>query len=347
MNITHIFWSFTIGGAELLVFELIKRQSMKNNINLIVINDKFDDKLIDELKTYCNVILIKRKAGSINLKYIIKFLTVVYKSKTDILHCHQRSLGYLIIPFLKPAKILTVHNNEYKKSKFFSWTMVVAVTKNLKNKFMLSSHERIEYVYNGIHLNEFKKKYTNKFNFLNFVCVGRILFNPKGQDILLNAIKELKETGRERFKLTFIGDGPDKEKLKTQVELQNLEKNVELIENFNHSDIKNNLKDYDILVQPSIKESFGLVIIEAAAVGLLKIIKSDLSSNNEISEQINNIETFKLNKLDTLVQILSCSYDDFYQKKLKANVNLNNLKVFSFENMYKKYQFLYKIANKS
>lgn len=61
--------------------------------------------------------------------------------------------------------------------------------------------------------------------------------------------------------------------------------------------IYSHLKDYDLLVQPSLFEGFGLTIIEAMAAGI-EVLVSDIDGPLEIIEKIGHGQKFKSGNAD-------------------------------------------------
>ncbi|MAK12829.1 MAG: glycosyl transferase [Candidatus Pelagibacter sp.] len=93
----------------------------------------------------------------------------------------------------------------------------------------------------------------------------------KGLDKTILALKNF-QSKYQNFKLIIIGDGDEKENLKSQIKNLNLSKNIILMKNINLK-MKNSLiKLADFFVMPSIKvgksiEGFGISFLEAAKYG--------------------------------------------------------------------------------
>ncbi len=105
-----------------------------------------------------------------------------------------------------------------------------------------------------------------KVSGLNLIQVG--YFNKiKNQLFTLEVLRELKKTGSD-FHLTFIGDrsGSYGEKVEKTISEYDLQDQITLLPA--DADIPKAMGDSNILLLPSVNEGFGIVLIEAQAMGL-------------------------------------------------------------------------------
>ena len=121
-----------------------------------------------------------------------------------------------------------------------------------------------KYVSNGIELDLYKSRKPVTLA-QKFIFVGR-LEKEKGMEELIKIAKEFPH-----FRFGCIGDGAYKHQL---VQLTN----VTCYGYLPHSEAIKIMSQYDCLLFPSHAESFGLVILEARALGL-KIITTNCNSN--------------------------------------------------------------------
>ncbi len=110
-------------------------------------------------------------------------------------------------------------------------------------------------------------------------ALGRI-HQVKGFDLLLKAAASLRDQGQV-FRLKIAGDGPDMAALQGLCAELNLQDHVEFCGWV--ADPQAFMKALDLLVVPSRRESFGLVVIEAMAAGI-PVVASDLEGPREILE---------------------------------------------------------------
>jgi glycosyltransferase involved in cell wall biosynthesis len=128
-----------------------------------------------------------------------------------------------------------------------------------------------------------------------------------------------KEIKRDDFYILIVGDGDEYENLKKEIEKEKLEDRVRLLGFIPSDEIPYYLKASDIFLYPSLKEGFGIVVLEAMAVGLPVVIFREIyieEFGNDILVA-NNEEEF-INYARQLVE--SKSFREELGSKLKQNV---------------------------
>lgn len=98
------------------------------------------------------------------------------------------------------------------------------------------------------------------------LCVGR-LTPAKGQQILLDACKQLAAAGRD-FRLVMVGTGPDEASLKAATTAHGLNERVLFTGALNQEDVRKRYAQADLFVLPSFAEGIPVVLMEAMASGL-------------------------------------------------------------------------------
>jgi len=128
------------------------------------------------------------------------------------------------------------------------------------------------------------------------IYAGRLL-SHKNVDLLIRAISKVKAT-RPDIKLTIIGDGPEKNSLEQLIHSQGLKENVRFI-NFleNQDDVYGYIKASKVLVLPSVREGFGLIVAEANACDI-PVITTD-NKNNAARELIIEGKNGYLSRVNT------------------------------------------------
>ena len=118
---------------------------------------------------------------------------------------------------------------------------------------------------------------------LRIVQVGRLNHKVKGQDLMIECMALLAKRGINA-ELDFIGDGPSREALCGLAARLGVTDKVHLLGAMTQEEIFNRLSDYDLLVQPSRIEGFGLTVAEAMAAQLPVAV----SGLNALTEVIDN-----------------------------------------------------------
>ncbi len=125
---------------------------------------------------------------------------------------------------------------------------------------------------------------------IQLLCVTNFWLNKKKMhkrpDVLIEAIKLLERSDQEKIQLTFIGRGGKQEILRKEVENSDISTRIEFLGGQPKEEIANRMQKADFLLQPTEKETFGVVIAEAACTGLpcivteLEVLKELIDENN-------------------------------------------------------------------
>ena len=109
----------------------------------------------------------------------------------------------------------------------------------------------------------------------DLVFVGRLV-SDKGVDVLLDALKSLRDGASLRPMVTIVGDGPEREAISQQIRAYGLDDQVVLAGVQQGSDLVKLLNEHKILVVPSRwKEPFGVVALEGIACGCVVVGSAD------------------------------------------------------------------------
>jgi glycosyltransferase involved in cell wall biosynthesis len=217
---------------------------------------------------------------------IKKIRKVMKHIKPDIIHVHGTRGGVLgrfasiglNIPVIYTEHLWTsqyktssriidfLHYNAYWFLDMFT-TQNIAVSGAVKD-FMISSHitraEKVKVIYNGIEPTKYQAKIFQSEKEFLLATVGTLNEN-KGMQFLIKALpRVIKEY--PGIRLEIIGDGGYKYKLLKLVKHLKL-KNYVKFTGF-VPDVEKYLTRFDIYIQPSLSESFGLAILQAMSVGL-------------------------------------------------------------------------------
>lgn len=136
---------------------------------------------------------------------------------------------------------------------------IASSTESKKNQIRYGAKE--EDIYLSYLTVDTNKLYYEREEFHNkkLLFVGRLV-ETKGIDLLLDALCKLK---MKDYTLTIVGDGADEEKLQKQVQALGLEKNVVFAGFHEGEELRAYYRENDIMVFPSRRETFGLVVLEA------------------------------------------------------------------------------------
>ena len=226
--------------------------------------------------------------SKIDLGAIREIRANIRKLKPDLIHVHGTRagvLGRLAAIGLRHPVIYTEHlwTKNYRLPSRLShgfqiaglWfldmftTLNIAVSQAVKD-FMISSQisrsEKIVIVYNATEIPKqkaaiFSSKEAQRFK---LGTVGTLNFQ-KGIQYLIQAMPQiLKEFPKTT--LEIVGEGDYRRNLERLTKKLKLQKSVSFAGFV--KDVENRMKNYDLYVQPSLSESFGLAIIQAMSLGI-------------------------------------------------------------------------------
>ena len=162
---------------------------------------------------------------------------------------------WIYFPFLSFILEKFIYKLPYKKIV----TVSNEVKKALIEKYGVNP-KRIFVVHNGV--DSSLKSIGGKLERYKIIFVGRLIPH-KHVDELLEAIRRVKKEIPD-IKLVIIGDGPMKSRLISLAEEFGLKRNVFFKGTMkNYKDVLREIKTSELLVLPSTREGFGLVLAEA------------------------------------------------------------------------------------
>ncbi len=169
------------------------------------------------------------------------------------------------------------------------------------------------------------------------IFAGRLL-KHKNVDILIKAISVLKKT-TPSIRCLIIGDGPEKNNLNLLVESLDLQKNIIFLEFCStKTELYSLLKGSKILVIPSSREGYGIVVIEALAVGLVVVT---------VDEPNNAAKTLITDKNDGIVTKLTpesiASAIGLYLSTKKNNLPVKSKKIKDWDQIVKEITEVYSL----
>ena len=309
MKIVHIIFSFNTGGAETMLIDIANCQSVNNKVSIIIINDSVNDALLSKIKDCVQVIKIGRSEGSRSIFDVVKLNYIIAKFSPDIIHTHQSSIIRMIFyPFAK--KFLTVHAMGIPNTYFSKYDNLFAISNAVCRDILKKGTYNVITIPNGIDSGQIVVKHKKGKILKDIIQVGRLDSDIKGQDILINAVSRLSKIYGLDINLTLIGEGPSMEYLRDIVNSEQIEDRVMFLGLRDRDYIYSRLKDYDLYVQPSRFEGFGLTVAEAMAAKIPVLV----SDNDGPMEIINNGEygvCFKVGDIDDCVNKLLYIYNNY------------------------------------
>lgn len=348
MTIFHINVSFTMGGLETMLVDIMNKQCKYAKVHLLIVNNKVDYSLLNNLDKSVECHFINRREGSLLPLFLLKINYILLKNKPDVIHCHHFKVGKAILRAYKCGLFLTVHDMRFEPRNYQLYDTIFAISHAVADDINKRSGYKAEVVYNGINFDKIKKRSnlerTNKR--FNIIHISRLVHLKKGQDILLKAVKKLRDEYNYDIGITFIGDGESGDYLQQLTRELDMGQCVEFAGNKDRAFIYDNLHKYDLLVQPSLYEGFGLTVIEGIAANI-PVVAADVDGPKEIAEELDYNFLCKSGSVEHLATAIASVYNrqlnepHVFQAELEQ-LNVKAEKKFSLENTTSQYLYYYK-----
>lgn len=304
-SITHVTFDMRIGGAEKVIYNLIRGMEDKEIKTSILCLEKqigpFGKSLVNQGYKISN---LERQPG-FDTQLIIDIHNYIKQNKIDILHCHQYTpyvYGVLGALFTGCKVIFTEHGRFYpdiRKQKrviinpllnkiTHKITAISNATKNALVQYENFPEKDIEVVYNGIEINddaiaidkeEFKRSLNLPQDSMVLGTVARL--DPiKNHLMMIKGLKEILIKCPNTY-LVIVGDGPERERLGELTESLGMKSHV-IFTGF-REDTAQFYSIFDIFLLTSFSEGTAMTLLESMAAGLPSIV-TDVGGNPEITE---------------------------------------------------------------
>ncbi|MGQ0829492.1 MAG: glycosyltransferase [Bacteroidota bacterium] len=230
---------------------------------------------IPKYPSYC-VKQARKKGVRLIEKYIAQF------GKPDVvhLHCYEAVLMAIYlkqkynIPFVITEHSFRFMNNlvpvsmeKYAEMAFRESGYNISVSKKFAEVLNKKYNSMFHYVPNVVDTALYRPDISSKGNnVFTFLSAG-ILNDNKNHQLLLAAFKLFISSGR-KAKLLIAGDGPNADKLKSMSRQLRIMNDVTFLGWLTREDLSEKMKEINVFVLPSKKETFGVVLIEAMSCGI-------------------------------------------------------------------------------
>ena len=292
------------GGSDKSLFEFVINLNLKEITPLICLRhgDPYIQKYKEygiEVKTMSITSPPKRLFSKQGVKFILGFLPsiafltlLIIRRKIDVVHVNTSiNIQGGISAYLSRRPIVwhvrellgsSLLDKAVKSLVLHLATKVVAISKSVSDSL---NSNKVELVYNGMDLNDYKSVALSEKKPLVVNCVGRIE-EWKGQHIAIDAISQLGDEFKDVI-FQFVGSGAVNKPeyltgLKSEVEQKKLV-NVSFLGS--RKDVPAILRNSQILIAPTCtSEPFGRTVIEGMAAGNI-VISTNAGGPKEIIDE--------------------------------------------------------------
>lgn len=277
MKVLHFLWALESGGSENLAVDLANHQAKEHEVIVMVGNEAVSPAVAARLSPEVQLVIVGRPAGSRNPYWLIRLLMTIRSLRPDVIHSHSHDLGFLG-RFISAPIILTVHTVNVDLLRSWSGYRRIcciseAVLLDVKKRYPAIAACQVD---NGIVTSKVATAPDRQPHpVLRCVQVSRLVHETKGQDLLIKAMALLHD-GRSAPAMTidFIGDGPSHGYLKDLAETLGVSSCCKFHGTLGRDDVYSRLCTYDLLIQPSRYEGFGLTVAEGMAAGIPVLVSN-------------------------------------------------------------------------
>lgn len=343
MTVAHVFWSLGYGGIETMLVNIANAQvDMGAEVHIVIINHLMEKSLVDNLDKRIHYHCLERPLKTKSLWFIVKLNRLLLKINPDAIHLHG-SVFYSILlsKKLKRISCVTLHDLPSGKVRramsiarlfpIFNFHMagnvscidlvprVFSISNSVQKALLDNYGVKSTVIENGIITKRFQQRNSLTItdnNPLRVICVSRLEHEKKGQDLLIEAAKKLNG----KVDVSFVGIGNSMEFLKDLTHKLNAENYVHFLGKKPQTWIAEHLRDYDLFVQASRWEGFGLTVAEAMAAKLPVLVSSgqgpaEVTENDKFGWVFKNGDS---NDLADKIQYIATHYSEALAKAEKA-----------------------------
>jgi glycosyltransferase involved in cell wall biosynthesis len=283
MRIVHLIFALNVGGAETMLADIIREQSLHAEVFVVIINSEYNGSVLRSLDEKAGVIKINRPPSSKNPWYFIKLNRVLRRLKPDILHTHNNWIINMI-PFWIAPVVATIHGTKVKLSGSTGrYRKIFAISEAVKEDLLARDPSLdIDVIYNGIEFSGIRRKENYGGMPFKIVQIGSLNHLEKGQDIMIQALRYVNDRiGEGNVTVDFIGEGDSRKYLEALASDLGVARWSRFLGLLSRWEVYDLLHSYDLLIQPSRNEGFGLTVVEGMAAGV-PVLVSNIDGPMEI-----------------------------------------------------------------
>ena len=281
MIIVHVNWTFGLGGIETMLVNIANEQvNAGHDIHIVIMEHGLvEHSFLKELHPSIKIHYAHRRYGAMDMIAVLRFNWILERIRPDVIHLHGSTVyKYILDPRLRKICVSTLHDMPHAKNTgcINMIPKVFAISNSVAEELFKYKGVKAIVNFNGIRPELFKVKEQKQHGgIFRIVQVSRLMHEKKGQDILIKAGGELAKMGYSDFSINFIGDGD------SLAYLQQLAKDCDIADKVFFLGAKpqlyifDHLCDYDLFVQPSRFEGFGLTVAEAMAAKVPVLVSSN------------------------------------------------------------------------
>jgi glycosyltransferase involved in cell wall biosynthesis len=327
VKIVHLTWGLGVGGAETMLGDIAIEQAVAHETWIMVVNRDIDASIALGTAPSLRWVTLGRPPGSSNPWYVLRLILWLWWINPDVVHAHQESFIRLR-RLIRTPMVLTIHGTRSALSeRLADYDSVCCISEAVKDDVLSRFPDcRLQVIPNGINFKAVKPKADYGSSPLRIVQVSRLAHEIKGQDILIRALRQvLDRAGGGSVSVDFIGGGESLSYLRQLCVDSGVDERCRFLGAAPRQSIYDTLRQYDLLVQPSRYEGFGLTVVEGIAAGL-PVLVSDIEGPMEIIAGGQLGWSFKSEDAEDLacklVALVALSREPGFAERMRTRVEL-------------------------
>ena len=350
-----------IGGAEKQMLLLVKHLKQKGfAVSLAYGRYSKIKQLHDQFSQWCENIFVLPTINKHDPRHYSRLKQILKHGGFDLVHLHLWNPGSCRYAFFAAhharVPIVTTEHDPFeltrmkrviKNNCLKKTNQTITISRDnyqLLNEYYAVSDEQLNLVHNGIEIERFlnnqeKAKLPIHDNNVVVTCIAE-LHPRKGHKYLLHAFQKI-QLEAPKVQLILVGTGPLERELREKFGDNS---NIHFLGWRN--DIPQILKASDIFILPSLKEAFGLVLLEAMASGVITIA-TDNGGTIDIIEHGHSGYLIPPSNIDKIVQTIFTILQNPDQKRDIEKTALKRVQEnFTVERMVEKIIKIYNLITR-
>lgn len=271
-----------LGVITIIQKPILKKIFFRNSHLLFSTHKNVSGNIITWIKYLFTIPLpyrIKRQYVNYRLYLVFRKYVSCY-GKPNLIHLQTYELGAVALKILKKYNIpyiVTEHSSnlyndktrlthDFLKKIYLKSSYNIAVSPFFSNYLTNKFGVPFTPIPNIVDTNKFTLKPESRSSKINLLHVAHCV-KIKQQKLLILGFAEALKTNKS-LKLTIVGDGPELESLRALANKLKIGDRINFKGSLDNEAVKTQMHRADIFILTSKKETFGVVLIEALAVGL-------------------------------------------------------------------------------
>jgi len=274
-----------VGGIETWTRNIAENVSKKADVFVVTgkVKDQPKKEQFGKLQIIRTSLFTLKNFSHSPLFYTLSLLPFIFfksfvlmkKEKIDILHCQgflSSVLGFCLskitgVPYITTVQRLESQRNQFKNFIYRHAAVCIGASRAVAENFRKIGVKNIEVIPNGIDLRRFAKLERKPHAGFTVMTIAR-LEKVKGINYLIEAVAGSEIQRISDLQILVIGDGSERKNLESLAEKLSLKEKVKFLGEIPNEKIPEYLATADCFVLPSLKEGFGIVLLEAQAAGI-------------------------------------------------------------------------------